>query len=82
MRTFILTLAMDAQFSTVGAGSNIFISTNFCLSNFEDYEDNKDKLEEIRYVTSAYVTLNSTAGLQGQNLNSYTLSGKWFHSII
>ena len=63
-----LTLAMEAEFSTVGAGSNIFISSNLCLSDFDDYEDNKDKLEEIKYVTSAYFTLNATQGLQGQNL--------------
>jgi hypothetical protein len=63
-----LTLAMDAEFSTVGAGSDIFIQTNMCLSDFDDYEDNKDNLEEIRYVTAAYMTINSTQGLQGNNL--------------
>lgn len=63
-----LTLALETEFSTVGAGSNIFISSNLCLSDFEDYEDNKDNLEEIRYVTSAYFTINATQGLQGQNL--------------
>lgn len=63
-----LTLAMDAEFSTVGAGSDIFIQTNMCLSDFDDYEDNKDNLEEIRYVTAAYMTIDSTQGLQGNNL--------------
>lgn len=63
-----LTLAMDAEFSTIGAGSDIFIQTNMCLSDFDDYEDNKDNLEEIRYVTAAYMTINSTQGLQGNNL--------------
>jgi hypothetical protein len=63
-----LTLAMDTEFSTIGAGSNIFISSNLCLSDFDDYEDNKDNLEEIRYISSAYVTINATQGLQGQNL--------------
>lgn len=63
-----LTLALDTEFNTVGTGSNIFISTNMCLSNFSDYDDNKDNLEEIRYISSAYLTLNSTQGLQGNNL--------------
>jgi hypothetical protein len=63
-----LTLAMDTEFSTIGIGSDIFISTNMCLSDFEDYDDNRDKLEEIRYVTSAYLTINATTGLRGQNL--------------
>lgn len=63
-----LTLAMETEFSTIGAGSNISISSNLCLSDFDDYEDNKDNLEEIRYLSSAYVTINATQGLQGQNL--------------
>jgi hypothetical protein len=62
-----LTLAMETQFSTLGAGSNIFISSGLCLSDFDDYNDNNEDLEEIRYVTSAYFTLNATPGLQGQN---------------
>jgi hypothetical protein len=63
-----LTLAMDTEFSTIGAGSDIYISTNMCLSDFEDYDDNKDNLEEIRYISSAYLTINATQGLQGNNL--------------
>ena len=63
-----LTLALETEFSTIGAGSNIFISSDLCLSDFDDYNDNKEDLEEIRYVTSAYFTLSATQGLQGQNL--------------
>ena len=63
-----LTLALETEFNTIGAGSNISISSNLCLSDFDDYEDNKDNLEEIKYVTSAYFTINATQGLQGQNL--------------
>jgi len=63
-----LTLALETEFNTIGAGSNISISSDLCLSDFDDYEDNKDNLEEIRYVTAAYMTINSTQGLQGNNL--------------
>ena len=49
-----LTLALETEFSTLGAGSNIFISSGLCLSDFDDYNDNNENLEEIRYVTSAY----------------------------
>ena len=63
-----LTLALETEFSTLGAGSNIFISSGLCLSDFEDYNDNNEDLEEIRYVTSAYFTISATQGLQGQNL--------------
>ncbi|MCJ7554053.1 MAG: hypothetical protein MUO34_09230 [Ignavibacteriaceae bacterium] len=65
---FYLTLAMDTEFNTVGAGSDIFISNGLCLSDFDDYEDNKDNLIEIRYISSAYMTIDATQGLQGQNL--------------
>jgi hypothetical protein len=61
-------LAMDIEFSTAGAGQNIFISSDLCLSDFDDYEDNVDQLEEIRYVSSAYFTIDATSGLRAQTL--------------
>lgn len=61
-------LAMDVEFSTLGSGQNIFISSGLCLSDFEDYEDNVDELEEIRYVSSAYFTVDATSGLRAQTL--------------
>jgi len=63
-----LNLAMDIDFSTIGAGPNIIIISNLCLSDFEDYEDNKDNVEEIRYVSSAYLTIDATSGLSAQTL--------------
>jgi hypothetical protein len=61
-------LAMDVEFSTFGSGQTIFISSSLCLSDFEDYEDNVDELEEIRYVSSAYFTVDATSGLRAQTL--------------
>ncbi len=63
-----LTLAMDLKFNTEGAGSNIAITDTLCLSDFEDYKENKNEIEEIRYVTSAYITINATSGLQADSL--------------
>ena len=63
-----LTLAMDTEFSTVGGGSTIDLDESLCLSDFEDYEDNKDKLESINYLSSAYITLSATSGLQSDSL--------------
>lgn len=65
---FYLPLSMDTDLNTYGAGSTIDIISDFCLSDFEDYNDNKDKLEEIRYLSSAYLTMSATQGLQGSNL--------------
>ncbi len=64
-----LTLAMDTKFDITAAGSDISIQRNFCLSDFEDYENNKEHLLEIRYISSAYITINSTSGLQGNDLS-------------
>jgi len=61
-----LTLAMDIEFSTTGGGSGIDTTETFCLSNFEDYDANKDNIEEIRYVSSAYMTIDATSGLSAQ----------------
>ncbi|GIK21703.1 MAG: hypothetical protein PHY57_09660 [Ignavibacterium sp.] len=63
-----LNLDMDTEFNITAAGSEISIQKDFCLSDFEDYQDNKDHILEIRYISSAYLTINSTPGLQGNNL--------------
>jgi len=64
-----LTLAMDIEFSTSGFGSSFNIIENFCLSDFEDYDENKDNVEEILYVSSAYLTIDATSGLSAQTLS-------------
>lgn len=64
---FNITLSMDTELNTLGAGSNISISSDICLDDFDDYRDNRDNLEEIRYLTSAYMTINSSTGLRGDN---------------
>jgi hypothetical protein len=61
-------LSMDTEFHTIGFGPTIDLTNNFCLSDFSDYDDNKDNLEEITYISAAYLTLNATQGLQGDNL--------------
>lgn len=63
-----LTLSMDTEFNAAGIGPNISVTNNFCLSQFDDYNNNKDNLEEIKYITSAYFTIYATQGLHGNNL--------------
>jgi hypothetical protein len=65
---FYLTLSLNTDLNTIGAGTTIDIQSDFCLNDFDDYNDNKDKLEEIRYLSSAYLTMSATQGLQGSNL--------------
>ena len=38
------------------------------MSDFEDYDDNKDNIEEIQYVSSAYITIDATSGLSADSL--------------
>lgn len=63
-----LTLSMDLEFNTSGNSSVIFLPASICLSDFEDYEDNQKDIEEINYISSAYLTLSATTGLEGDNL--------------
>lgn len=65
-----LTLAMDTEFEVEVLGINIDISKEerFCLSKFDDYNDNKDKIQEIRYISSVYLTIDSTRELRGDSL--------------
>ncbi len=65
-----ITLSMNTEFNISGVGIGLDLSKkeNFCLSKFDDYNDNKDKLEEIRYISSAYLTIDSTQELRGDSL--------------
>ena len=60
-----LTLAMETEFRTEAPVSNVSLTSSICLSEFDDYNDNSDKLKEIRYISAAYFTLNSSNGLTG-----------------
>ncbi len=64
---FYIMLPMDTEMNSFGAGQSINITSNLCLSDFSDYSDNQDNLKEIRYVTTAYTTINATPGLRGEN---------------
>ncbi|HMN24820.1 MAG TPA: hypothetical protein PKE38_09985 [Ignavibacteriaceae bacterium] len=63
-----LTLSLDLDFSVQGFLSNISIPAEICLSDFEDYDDNRDNLEEIKYISAAFLTLAATDSLAGDNL--------------
>jgi hypothetical protein len=60
-----MTLSMETEFDTKAPVSNISIISDFCLTDFEDYNDNSEKIKEIKYISAAYFTLESSNGLQG-----------------
>lgn len=66
---FFLTMTLDTEINAYFLGSNFYGSSDFCLSDFDDYNDNSDNLNEIRYISSAYFTLNSSSGLKGDTLH-------------
>lgn len=70
-----LTMPMELEFNTSGSSSQILLPALICLDSLEDYRDNKDNLEEILYLSSAYFTLNASIGLQGDNLKLSVYEG-------
>ena len=63
---FYLTLAMDTEFNTGSPLPTVSLTEDFCLSKFDDYNDNSEKLEEIKFISAAYITLESSNGLRGE----------------
>ncbi|MFZ1291990.1 MAG: hypothetical protein WAR79_17970 [Melioribacteraceae bacterium] len=53
------------NFSTSGNNTTISESENFCLSDYEKWRDNQDKVQSATYVSAAYWTESASAGLQG-----------------
>lgn len=63
-----LTLSMDLEFNVVGGGTSFFKEDSLCLSDFDDYNENRNNIEEIKYIASIYITLFSPDSLSAQNL--------------
>lgn len=66
---YFINLKMDQQFQLYGIGPNITQQINFCLNNYDDYNDNVDRIEQIKYVDAAYLTLDASEGLHSDNLS-------------
>lgn len=66
---YFINLKMDQQFQLYGIGPNIEQQIEFCLSNYDDYNDNANKIEQIKYLDAAYLSLNASEGLRGDNLS-------------
>ncbi|MBK8945460.1 MAG: hypothetical protein IPM32_09360 [Ignavibacteriae bacterium] len=53
------------NFSTSGNNTTISESENFCLSDYEKWRENQDKVQSATFVSAAYWTESASAGLQG-----------------
>ncbi len=65
---YFINLKMDQQFQLIGIGPNIEQQVNFCLTDYDDYNDNVDKIEQIKYLDAAYFTIDASQNLSGDNL--------------
>ncbi|AFH47849.1 Hypothetical protein IALB_0137 [Ignavibacterium album JCM 16511] len=65
---YFINLKMEQQFQLVGIGPNIEQQINFCLSDYDDYNDNADKIEQIKYLDAAYLTIDASENLSGDNM--------------
>lgn len=59
---------MEQQFQLIGIGPNIEQQINFCLTDYDDYNDNVDKIAQIKYMDAAYITMDASQNLSGDNL--------------
>lgn len=63
-----ITLALDTELETYGVGPDIEITSYTCLSDEDDYNDNVEDIDEIKYLAAAYTTISASPGLRGTNL--------------
>jgi hypothetical protein len=63
-----LNLPINKEITATGNGPDIFERETICFSDYDSFNDNADDIEQIKYVTSAFFTINATAGLQGTGI--------------
>ena len=67
-QNIFLNLPIDKEITATGSGPDIFERETICFTDYDSFNDNIDDVEEIKYVTSAFFTISSTAGLQGTGI--------------
>jgi hypothetical protein len=70
-----LNLPIKTEITATGNGPDIFERETICLSDYDSFNDNVDDVEAVKYVTSAYFTITSTAGLQGTGIMATLYQG-------
>jgi len=70
-----LTLAMKTNFDIEIVDGTFSVTQDTCLSEFDDYDKNKNNIEEIIYISSAYITMDSTNGFEADSLILTVLRG-------
>lgn len=63
-----LNLPISKEITASGTGPDIFESETICFTDYDSFNDNADDIEQIKYITSAFFTINATSGLQGTGI--------------
>lgn len=61
-----LNIPVEFKFNTSGNNSTIVDNVSFCLSNTQEYADNQNKINSVKFLTAAYQTTSiSSPDLNG-----------------
>ena len=63
--SFPINIPIEVTINTSGNNTTISESTSFCLSDFSAYQDYREDMQSIQYVTAAYRTVSASQGLTG-----------------
>jgi len=71
LEQLFLNLKLSEDFHTTGNGPDISETIFDCLSNYDAFDDNFDKIQTLKYVSAAYYTLDATPqNLGGTNISA------------
>lgn len=77
-----LNIPIVVNFSTSGNGTSISESESFCLSDYDKWQENQEKLKSATFLSAAYWTESTSAGLQGDiNVNLTDQFGNTIFSV-
>jgi hypothetical protein len=71
LEKLFLNLKVTEDFSATGNGPDIFEIVFDCLTNYDAFNDNADKIQTLKYVSAAYYTIDATpANLGGSDISA------------
>ena len=71
LEQLFLNLKLKETFNSQGSGPDVSETIFDCLSNYDAFDENFEKIKTLKYVSAAYYTLGSTpADLGGSNINA------------
>ncbi len=63
--SFPINVPIAVTINTSGNNTTISESTSFCLMDFSEYQDYRDDMQSVQYVTAAFRTVSASQGLTG-----------------